>query len=63
MRDQLVHSWLARRHAPQFHIKYFDGKSIVKERVTPPEHAAIVRPFYSAGILDETLYRLVDRFR
>ncbi len=63
MRDQLVHSWLARRHAAQFHIKYFDGQSIVKERLTPAEHANIIRPFYYAGILDETLYALVERFR
>ncbi len=63
MRDQLVHSWLARRHATQFQIKYFDGQSIVKERVTPTEHANIIRPFYYAGILDETLYTLVERFR
>jgi hypothetical protein len=63
MRDQLVHSWLARRHSPQFHIKYFDGDVIVKERLTPSEHADIVPPFYFADVLDVTLSALLERFR
>ena len=62
-RDQIVHSWLARRHVPRFRIKYFDGSTTVQEQLTPAEHANIVRPLYAAGVLDQTIYVLLERFR
>lgn len=63
MRDQLVHSWIARRHSDEFPIKYFDGKSIAKERITWAEHGEIMRSFYLTNVLDQTLLELLGRAR
>lgn len=63
MRDQLVHSWLGRRHTTSFPIKFFDGQKITVNHLTPAEHAEITRSHYFSGNLDDTLHRLLDRFR
>jgi len=63
MRDQLVHSWLARRHTPEFYIKYFDGSSIVKERIVQAEHAKIIRAILGVNGPDRALFELLLRAR
>ncbi len=62
-RDQIVHSWLGRRHMDHFRVRHFDGKNIVREELGMMDHAAIVRPFYETGIYDLDLPRILSRFR
>jgi hypothetical protein len=62
-RNQLVHSWIARRHGQVTTVKYFDGNGFVREQLTPQELADRIRPFYEAGPLHPTLERLLSRFR
>ncbi len=63
-RDQLVHSWLARRlSTSKFSIKYFDGTKIVKESMTVVEHSNIIRHYYLDNVLDDILQELMGRFK
>lgn len=62
-RDQVVHSWLGRRHMDRFRVRHFDGKTIVREELELMAHADIVRPFYEKGIYDLDLPGLLSRFR
>ena len=64
LRDQWVHSWLARRHRDEFPIKWFDGTSMVRENITRDEYYGLIRPLYeSPEGLDPTLFILIQRFR
>lgn len=62
MRDQLVHSWLGRRHTPYLSIRYFDGESFVREKLLQEEHSQIIRE-QQIGTVDEALLPLIERFR
>lgn len=62
LRDQWVHSWLARRHRELFDVKFYNGTSLVTERVTRDSYYSAIRPFFEAqdGI-DAVLKTLVER--
>ena len=63
MRDQLVHSWLAKRHRDQISFKFFDGTHLTSHTLPAKEYHALVRHFYEAPDgLEGVLARLVDRF-
>lgn len=63
VRDQFVHSWLAKRHRDRISTKYFDGNKIIKEELVAGAYHALVRPFYEAPDgFEASLTRLVDRF-
>jgi hypothetical protein len=63
VRDQFVHSWLAKRHRDRISIKYFDGKKLTTEELPAAAYHALVRPFYeSPEGFEASLTRLVDRF-
>jgi len=62
IRNQSVHSWLARRHMHEFQITYFNGTELVREKITQESFNGIVQPFFMAGSLDETLCKLIKRF-
>ncbi len=62
LRNQFVHSWLARRHVNEFQITYFNGTAMVRERITQEYFNSVVQPFYMAGTLDNTLNKLISRF-
>ena len=62
IRDQAVHSWLARRHTQEFQIQYFNGTEIVREKIRQEDFNRIVQPFYMSGPLDTTLAMLIKRF-
>jgi hypothetical protein len=62
LRNQFVHSWLARRHVKEFQITYYDGTSMVRERITQEYFNSVVQPFYMARSLDKTLRTLISRF-
>ena len=62
-RDQLVHSWLAKRHRASIPVKYFDGSRLVAREMDEEEYHALVRPYYqSPEGLVPTVRQLVDRF-
>ena len=46
LRDQWVHSWLARRHNESFDIKFYDGTRVVTERVSRDSYYAAIRPLF-----------------
>lgn len=62
-RDQLVHSWLAKRHRPTISVKYFDGERLVRQEMDESDYHALVRPYYESSIgFLPTVQALVDRF-
>jgi hypothetical protein len=60
-RDQIVHSWLARRHVDAFRVKYFSAGEFRQERISSEDFNALLRPFYASGPLDRTLATLLGR--
>lgn len=60
-RDQLVHSWLARRHAPSTAVKIFLNGELKVERIDRSAFGTLVRPFYEAASLDQTIGALLVR--
>ncbi len=63
VRDQFVHSWLAKRHRDRISFKYFDGQKLTTEELPAPVYHALVRPFYEAPDgFEASLTTLVDRF-
>jgi hypothetical protein len=62
-RDQLVHSWLAKRHRALIGVKYFDGASLVKREMDESDYHALVRPYYQhPDGLVRTVQVLIERF-
>lgn len=62
LRDQWVHSWLARRHNESFDIKFYDGTRVVTERVTRDSYYAAIRPLFEhPGGIDSALKPLLER--
>lgn len=62
LRDQWVHSWLARRHNESFDIKFYDGTRVVKENVTRDSYYAAIRPlFENPDGIDSTIKPLLER--
>lgn len=62
LRDQYVHSWLARRHRESFSVKFYDGSQIVTETVDRDSYYAALRPlFENANGLDAVLKPLIER--
>lgn len=63
VRDQLVHSWLAKRHRDRISFKYFDGEKLIVEELPATDYHALIRPFYEAPEgFEASLTHLVDRF-
>lgn len=62
LRDQWVHSWLARRHNESFAIKYYNGTNVVMETVTRVAYYDSIRPFFEhPGGIDASLIPLIER--
>lgn len=62
LRDQWVHSWLARRHQTSFKLKYFDGVSYQVESFDRENYYALLRPLYEhPSGLDDLLSSLLQR--
>ena len=62
-RDICVHTWLARRHNPVSTYKHFDGRTLVREKLTSAEHEDLIRPFYERGDFHGMVQELASRFR
>jgi len=62
LRDQWVHSWLARRHNESFDIKFYDGTRVVRENVTRDSYYAAIRPFFdNPDGIDSVITSLLER--
>ena len=63
VRDQFVHSWLAKRHRDRISFKYFDGQKLTTEELPAADYHALVRPFYEdPDGFEASLTKLVERF-
>lgn len=63
IRDQLVHSWLPKRHREKRIIKYFNGKEFKKEEVSKDKYDKDIRRFYKHPKgLDFCLQGIIIRF-
>lgn len=60
-RNQLVHSYLSGRHRADVSVKYYQQGKFLRRTLPAAEYRAIVRPFYEAGQLYNSVASIVSR--